>query len=99
MTDVRYVKARVRRSRWLPRIGGWLSGRRRPMSAVTIRHTIYVHPDRDLTQRLMRHEMVHVRQWDAHPWTFPLRYAWAHLRHGYNANPYELEATAAERGG
>lgn len=88
---------RVRRSKILPTLGGWLSGRWRPMSAVTIRHTIHIHPDRTLSDRLLRHELVHVRQWDAHPWTFPLRYAWQHLRHGHANNPYEVEARRQER--
>jgi hypothetical protein len=74
---------RVRRSAVLPTIGAWLSGRRRPMSAVTIRHTITVHPDRPLTNRLLR-------------WTFPLRYTWNHLRHGHRGNPYEIEARKNE---
>jgi len=66
------------------------------MSAVTIRHTIYIHPERTLSGRLLRHELTHVRQWDAHPWTFPLRYAWNHLHHGHRDNPFEVEARKAE---
>jgi len=85
---------RIRRSAVLPTIGGWLTGR--AIRAVTIRHTITVHPDRDLTDRLLRHELTHVRQWEAHPWTFPLRYAWNHLRYGYRANPFEIEARRSE---
>jgi hypothetical protein len=87
---------RVRRNAVLPTIGGWLSGRTRPMSAVTIRHTIFVHPDRKLTERLMRHELAHIHQWETYPWTFPLRYAWNHLRHGYRNNPFEIEARHRE---
>ena len=87
---------KVRRSSILTTLGGWLSGRKRARSAVTIRHTIFVHPDRVLTARLLRHELAHVKQWEAHPWTFPLRYAWNHLRHGYNGNPFEAEARLAE---
>jgi hypothetical protein len=86
----------IRRSALLPTVGGWLTGRNRPMTAVTIGHTIHVHPDRTLSDRLLRHELVHVAQWEAHPWTFLIRYAWNHLRHGYTRNPYEIEARLAE---
>jgi hypothetical protein len=44
----------------------------------------------------LRHELAHVRQWQQHPITFPVRYAMNHLRYGYDANPYEVEARAAE---
>jgi hypothetical protein len=84
-------------SRWLPQLGGWLTGRRRPMTAVTIGHTIYLHPGRTLSQRLLRHELVHVAQWERYGWTFPIRYAWAHVRDGYLHNRFEVEARKAER--
>jgi hypothetical protein len=41
--------------------------------------------------------VAHIRQWQRRPLTFPLHYAWLHLRHGYADNPYEIEARAAER--
>jgi hypothetical protein len=86
----------VRTGRWIPAIGGWLSGHTGPAAAVALGRTIVVHPGVVLTQRLLRHELAHVRQWQARPFTFPLRYTWQHMRHGYRANPYEVEAREAE---
>jgi hypothetical protein len=40
--------------------------------------------------------MAHVRQWQAHPLTFAARYVLGHVRHGYHANPFEVEAREAE---
>lgn len=31
-------------------------------------------------------------QWAGHPYSFPFRYLWAQVRHGYDANPYEEQA-------
>jgi hypothetical protein len=86
----------LRAGRWIPRVGGWLAGSRRPAAAVTLGRTIIVHPDAALTRRLLRHELEHVRQWRSRPISFPLHYAWLYLRHGYRANPYEVAARAAE---
>lgn len=89
----------VRAARWLPIIAGRLSGMRAPAAAVTLGRTIIVHPNVQLTGRLLRHELAHVRQWQQHPVTFPARYVINHLRYGYDANPYEVEARAAEHEG
>lgn len=86
----------LREGRWLPALGGWLSGHRRAAAAVTIGRTIVVHPDARLTARLLQHELKHVEQWSRQPITFPLRYVLQHLRYGYRDNPYEIEARAAE---
>src|SRR5690606_8267490 len=83
------------RGRWLPALGGRLAGMRRAAAAVTIGRTIVLHDDAPLTTRLLRHELAHVEQWRAAPWTFPVRYAWQHLRCGYRDNPYEVAARAA----
>jgi len=89
----------IRAGRWVTYIGGFFTGTRQPAAAVTLGRTIIVHPDVPLTERLLRHELAHVRQWTARPLTFPLRYVWQHLQHGYRDNPYEVEARAAERNG
>lgn len=86
----------VRSGRWIPVLGGWFTGSARAAAAVTLGRTIIVHPAAPLTARLLRHELAHVRQWQRRPLTFPLHYAWLFLRHGYRANPYEIEARAAE---
>lgn len=88
----------LRRSRWIPAVGGRLSGMGRHAAAVTLGRTIVVHPGVRLTTRLLRHELAHVRQWEANPFSFPMRYILAHVRHGYTDNPYEREARAAETG-
>jgi hypothetical protein len=87
----------VREGRWIPVIGGWLTRSRRPAAAVTLGRTIVVHPAARLSRRLLCHELEHVRQWKERPLTFPLHYAWLHVRHGYRDNPYEVAARAAER--
>jgi len=86
----------IRRTRWIPAIGGRLSGMRGPAAAVTLGNTILVHPAVELTDRLVRHELVHVRQWRRQPLSFPIRYLWCHLRFGYRDNPFEVEARQAE---
>lgn len=89
---------RIRIGRWVPALGGRLSGMRRSAAAVTLGRTIVVHPEALMDGRLLRHELEHVRQWQRHPLTFPLRYALNHLKYGYRENPYELAAREAERG-
>lgn len=46
----------------------------------------------------LRHEDTHVRQFAGNPYGFPFVYFWALVRHGYNNNPYEVAARAAESG-
>ncbi len=84
------------RGAWIPVIGGWLSGMGGPAAAVTLGSTIVVHPAVALEDRLLRHELAHVRQWRGRPLAFPLLYALEHVRHGYRNNPYEVEARDAE---
>lgn len=69
---------------------------RAPAAALTLGRTIIVHPHVQVTTRLLRHELVHVRQWQARPLAFPALYVWNHLRYGYRDNPYEVEARQAE---
>jgi hypothetical protein len=85
----------VRRGRWIPRLGGLLGRMNGPAAAVTLRRTIVVHPSVRMTQRLLAHEMAHVRQWAEDP-LFPLRYTAETLRRGYVQNRYEREAREAE---
>lgn len=86
----------VRASRLVTSLGGFLSGMGAPAAAVTLGRTVLVRPGTLLTERLVRHELAHVTQWNRHPVTFPFRYIGAHIRHGYQDNPYEREARAAE---
>ncbi len=84
--------------RWIPGVGGIFTGAARPAAAVTLGETIVVHPGTVISERLMRHELEHVRQWREEGWMFPFRYALAYLRHGYRDNPYEVAARNAEQG-
>ena len=86
----------VRQGRVIPWIGGLLTGAFRPASAVTMGDTIVVYPAAQVSARLVRDELEHVRQWRDAGWSFPVRYAWLYLKHGYRANPYEVAARAAE---
>lgn len=87
----------LRAGRLIPAVGGLLSGMGKPAAAVTLGRTIIVHPGARCTGPLIRHELAHVKQWQRHPFTFPLRYVWNHARFGYHDNPFEVEARAAER--
>lgn len=89
--DVRLVSGRL-----IPWVAGRLSGMGRRAAAVTLGRTIVVHPETPLSGRLLRHELAHVAQWSRSPFLFPIRYTLAHLRHGYAANPFEVEAREAE---
>jgi hypothetical protein len=88
----------VRRSGWITALGGRLARLGGPAAAVTLGRTIVVRPGTALSERLLRHELEHVRQWARRPLLFPVLYTLRQLRHGYHANPYEIEARAAERG-
>jgi hypothetical protein len=86
----------VLREGWLvPWVGGVLGRMGEPAAAVTLRRTIIVRPAYPITPALVAHELTHVRQWRDDR-LFPVRYALASLRHGYDANPYEIEARQVE---
>lgn len=72
------------------------------MVAVTLWTTIWIlHPNVTLSPSGYAHERQHTRQWLAHPYLFPLAYAWASVvawRRGldpYTGNRYEIEARVA----
>jgi hypothetical protein len=85
----------LREGRLVPWIGGVLGRMGGPAAAVTLRRTIIVSPAYPITPALIAHELTHVRQWRQDR-LFPVRYALASLRHGYEANPYEVEAREVE---
>ncbi|MGH7626554.1 MAG: hypothetical protein ACREOJ_14710 [Gemmatimonadaceae bacterium] len=88
---------RLRRGGLPTCIGGWMLGQRR-VAAITFWRTIFVAPDVPLTGELLLHELRHVHQFGATA-TFPVRYIWEGLRHGYHRNRYETDAReyASER--
>lgn len=81
---------RVRRGGLPPRVAGWAL-LLPSAAAITLWRTVFVAPAVALEARLLLHELRHVQQFQASP-LFPLRYLWASLRHGYHANPYEIDA-------
>lgn len=85
----------LREGRLIPWIGGVLGRMGGPAAAVTLRRTVIVSPAYPVTPALIAHELTHVRQWREDT-LFPVRYALASLRHGYDRNPYEVEAREVE---
>lgn len=81
----------LREGKLIPWLGGVFGKMKGPAAAVTLGRTIVVNPEVRLTPHLLTHELTHVRQWESDR-LFPIRYAIATLRHGYNDNPYEVEA-------
>ena len=64
--------------------------------AITLGGTVFTKLP-SLTPAVLRHESVHVEQWRRHGCIgFPVRYLWNHLKYGYELNPFEVEARAAE---
>ena len=71
------------------RVGGFPSG---------TYHEILVYgvPSIDWACRHILHELAHAAQWERHGFAFPKRYEDARLDHGYEDNPFEIEARLAE---
>ena len=58
---------------------------------------IYILAEHLASQRLIRHEQAHWRQWQRMGTVrFYVTYIWQVLRHGYRNAPMEIEARAAE---
>lgn len=81
---------RYRRGGLLPRVGGWLLGQS-TVAAITLGRTIFLAHDTRWNPGLLLHELRHVQQFSERK-TFPLRYIWESLRHGYHANRFEVDA-------
>lgn len=87
---------RYRRGGIAVRVGGWLLGQS-TVAAITLGRTIFLAPKTRLDPGLLLHELRHVQQFSERR-SFPLRYIWESLRHGYHANCYEEDARSyAER--
>lgn len=83
-------QARYRRGGLPVRIGGWALGMP-TVDAITLRRTVFLSPAASLTPSLLLHELRHVHQF-LEERTFPIRYLWQSLRHGYTRNAYEVDA-------
>ena len=72
------------------RLGGWALGID-TVAAITLRRTVFLAPTTPLSAGLLLHELRHVHQFHKDR-TFPVRYLWQSLRHGYTRNAYEVDA-------
>ena len=64
--------------------------------AITLGSRVFT-PLTNLSDATLRHEQVHMEQWRRHGLLrFPALYLWYHLRHGYEQNPFEVEARLVE---
>lgn len=84
------ASVRIRRGGLAPRVGGWALGRA-TVAAITLRPWVFLAPGVPTDAPLLLHELRHLQQFEASP-LFPIQYVWASLRHGYHANPYEVDA-------
>jgi hypothetical protein len=84
--------ARWRRGGLALRIGGWCLGSA-SVTGITLWGTVFLRRHAHLDPELLLHELRHVHQFQGDR-TFPLRYVWGTLRHGYLNNPYEADARA-----
>jgi hypothetical protein len=72
------------------RIGGWTLGAAH-VAGFTLGRTIFLHQSQGLDESLLLHELRHVHQFRERK-SFPVRYLWESIKHGYRANPYEVDA-------
>jgi hypothetical protein len=64
--------------------------------AITLGSRVYTRRA-ELSDAVLRHERAHVEQWRRYGrLRFPLLYLWYHWKHGYEKNPFEVEARRAE---
>ena len=84
------AQARYRRGGLPLRLGGWALGMD-TVAAITLRRTVFLAPTTPLSAGLLLHELRHVHQFLGAR-TFPIRYLWQSLRHGYSRNAYEVDA-------
>ena len=76
--------------RWFLRTSGFAGMVLPPVS-------IFILAERIHSQRLIRHEQAHWRQWQRMGTVrFYATYIWLWLRHGYRNHPMEIEAREAE---
>lgn len=92
-------RIRIRERSWLARIAA--SKLRSSGAALVWGRTVHLHRITAIqflsNQRLLLHELCHVRQYQRYGFIgFLARYLWLSIRHGYYNNPLEVEARAAE---
>jgi hypothetical protein len=92
-------RIRIRERSWLARMAALKL--RSSGAALVWGRTIHLHRITAVqflsNQRLLLHELCHVRQYQRYGvFGFLSRYLWLSLRHGYYRNPLEVEARKAE---
>lgn len=81
------MKARFVKVKWLPM----------PKRFVAITIAPFIFHIGEISDRLRRHEMVHIEQVNKLGWIgFYATYLWYSIRYGYTNNPFEVEARKAE---
>jgi len=92
----------LERVRWrrggLPvNVAGWFLGRS-SAAAITLWRTVFLAATVSMDAELLLHEFRHVQQFESSV-SFPLRYLFESMRHGYFANRFEVDAReyAAQR--
>jgi hypothetical protein len=63
------------------------------VTGITLWRRVFLAHHAPLAPELLLHELRHVHHFQG-DWTFPVRYLWGTLRHGYLNNPYEADARA-----
>jgi hypothetical protein len=82
------VPVTIRRSHLVPPgFAGW----------VPLKRTVLIARGQPLTERLLAHELCHVRQAEEAIWPLAYLIQWAHSGFSYSRMAYEVEARAAER--
>ncbi len=92
-------RIRIRERSWLARIAAFKL--RSSGAALVWGRTVHLHRITAIqflsNQRLLLHELCHVRQYQRYGFVgFLARYLWLSVRYGYYHNPLEVEARAAE---
>ena len=97
---VAFVAWFSRRERWIGYHTFWSPVIRRftnHMQATTLWHWTFILNLGDaLSPAGVKHEAIHVLQFDANPYGFPFVYLWQLARFGYQNAPAEVAARAAE---
>ena len=93
------IKFQIKENSWLASIAARKLGSN--AVAIVLGKTIHLHniSKQDFLQneKLLKHELCHVRQYEQHGFSwFLIQYLWESMRKGYYNNKFEVEARKAE---
>lgn len=99
-TEINNLDIRFRPKSNVARIAAWVM--RSSSCALVLGRTIHLYgadiSELTANRAWMNHELVHVAQYQRYGFVpFIFRYVWYSIRFGYNQNPFEIEARAAEK--